>query len=211
MKIASDQLVYEAKRAAETLEFGCLSNSKDCRENAFKLAKQMKAENQDVVGDPCIKNDAGCMAFSDDEKLRAWKEHYQRLLNEEFEWDANHLIWSDPVIAQAPQIHQKEIAAALAKMKVGKAAGSSGVVTEMLKASGEDGLACLEKLFNGIILERKIPTDWDKSVILNCFKGKGDAMDRGNYRGLKLLEHPMKLFERVIEQHIRSAVNINEM
>ena len=81
----------------------------------------------------------------------------------------------------------------------------------MLKASGEDGLACLEKLFNGIILESKIPTDWDKSVILNCFKGKGDAMDRGNYRGLKLLEHPMKLFERVIEQHIRSVVNINEM
>ena len=53
--------MYEAKRAAETLEFGGLSNSKDCRENAFKLAKQMMAENQDVVGDPCIMNDAGCM------------------------------------------------------------------------------------------------------------------------------------------------------
>ena len=103
---------------------------------------------------------------------------------------------------QAHQIQQKEISKALAKMKVGKAAGSSGVVTEMLKASGEDGLTCLENLFNGIIRERKIPTDWDKSVILNCFKGKGDAMDRGNYRGLKLLEHPMKLFERMIEQHI---------
>ena len=54
-------------------------------------------------------------------------------------------------------MQQKEISEALAKMKVGKAAGSSGVVTEMLKASGEDGLTCLEKLFNGIILERKIP------------------------------------------------------
>jgi len=56
---------------------------------------------------------------------------------------------------------------------VGKAAGSSGVVTEMLKALGEDVLTCLEKLFSGIILERKITTDWDKSVILNCFKGQG--------------------------------------
>ena len=84
-KKTSDRLVYEAKRAAETLEFGGLSNSKDCRENAFKLAKQMMAENQDVVGDPCIMNDAGCMAFTDSDKLKAWKEHYQRLLNEEFE------------------------------------------------------------------------------------------------------------------------------
>ena len=82
----------------------------------------------------------------------------------------------------------------------GKAAASTSVVTEMLKVSGEYGLTCLEKLFNSIILERKFPTDWDKSIILNCFKDKGDATDRGNYRGLKLLEHPMKLFERVIEQ-----------
>merc|ERR1711973_221754 len=42
-KKTSNRLVYEAKRAAETLEFGGLTNSKDCRENAFKLAKQMVA------------------------------------------------------------------------------------------------------------------------------------------------------------------------
>ena len=46
----------------------------------------MKEENQDV-GDPCIMNDAGWMAFTDNDKLKAWKEHYQRLLNKEFDWD----------------------------------------------------------------------------------------------------------------------------
>ena len=40
---------------------------------------------------------------------------------------------------------------------------------------------------------------------------EGDATDRGNYKGLKLLEHPLKVSERVIEQHIRIVVNINEM
>ena len=45
--------------------------------------------------------------------------------------------------------------------------------------------------------------DWDMSVIKNCYIGKGDAMVRGNYRGLKMLELPMKLFKRVIEQLIR--------
>ena len=38
--------------------------------------------------------------------------------------------------------------------------------------------------------------------IINCFKGKGDALECGNYRGLKLLDHVMKIFERVIEQLI---------
>ena len=79
----------------------------------------------------------------------------------------------------------------------------------MLKSSGAAGISYITHLFNLIIRERKIPSDWDKSVILNLFKGKGDATDRGNYRGLKLLEHSMKLIEQVIEQYVRNFVNID--
>ena len=56
-----------------------------------------------------------------------------------------------------------------------------------------------------------MPSDWEMSVIINCFKGKGDAVEHGNFRGLKLLDHPMKVFERVIEKYIREAVNIDDM
>ena len=30
-------------------------------------------------------------------------------------------------------------------------------------------------------------------------KGKGDALDRGNYRGLKLTEQAMKILERIVD------------
>ena len=56
-----------------------------------------------------------------------------------------------------------------------------------------------------------MPSDWEMSVIINCFEGKGDAVERGNFRGLKLLDHLMKVFERVIEKYIREAVNIDDM
>ena len=65
-------------------------------------------------------------------------------------------------------------------MKEGKAAGVLGIVAEMLKASGEAGL----ELFNNIVKEEKVPSDWEMSVIINCFKGKGDAVERGNFMGL---------------------------
>lgn len=48
----------------------------------------------------------------------------------------------------------------------------------MLKASGEVGTNHITDLFNNIIQENKIPEDWDKSIILNCYKGKGDALNR---------------------------------
>ena len=51
------------------------------------IAKHIANANKDVIGDTCVKNDKGCLVFTDTEKLKAWKEHYEKLLNEEFAWD----------------------------------------------------------------------------------------------------------------------------
>ena len=50
------------------------------------------------------------------------------------------------------------------------------------------------------------------SVILPhlvAVKQKGDALECGNYRGIKLLEIALKVYERVIERRIRERVHIN--
>ena len=54
----------------------------------------------------------------------------------------------------------------------------------------------ISDLFNSIICDSKVPYNWDMYIIQNCFNCKGDTMGTGNYsKGLKLLEHLMKLFE----------------
>ena len=40
---------------------------------------------------------------------------------------------------------------------------------------------------------------------------KGDALNRSNYRGLKLINQVIKVFERVVEGFIRQRVVINDM
>ena len=44
-----------------------------------------------------MKNDAGEMSMSEDTKQKAWLEHYQSLLNVEFDWDPDHLSYQPPV------------------------------------------------------------------------------------------------------------------
>ena len=56
-----------------------------------------------------------------------------------------------------------------------------------------------------------IPSDWEDSFIRNIYKGKGEALDCGNYRGLKLTDEVMKLLERVLDFYICEMVNIDEM
>ena len=62
-----------------------------------------------------------------------------------------------------------------------------------------------------IIYEGTVPSDWNLSFIINLFKGKGDALLRGNYRGLKLQEQAMKIMEHVLNAIIRQIVVIDEM
>ena len=52
---------------------------------------QMRKENVDV-GD----NDAWEMSLSEEAKQNAWTEHYENLLNVEFDWDPDRLSHEPP-------------------------------------------------------------------------------------------------------------------
>ena len=206
-KRVAKRSVYLAKKNAEIRRF---SNLQPGLVDIFKIAKQIRKDNVDVIGDKCVKDDSGKLATNDDAKLTAWKQHYERLLNIEFPWDSDVLV-DEPIAGVPVYVTEDLVIKAINKMKPGKAAGPSGIVAEMLKCSGQSGAKMIADLANKIINTGTIPSDWEHSFIINLYKGKGDALDRGNYRGLKLLDHVMKVLERVVESFIRERVNIDDM
>ena len=48
-----------------------------------------------------------------------------------------------------------------------------------------------------------MPEEWRDSVLIPIFKNKGDVQSFSNYRGIKLIGHTMKLWERIIERRLR--------
>jgi len=59
-----------------------------------------------------------------------------------------------------------KVAVALKKMKRHEASGLSGLVAEMIQATGDIGTQYILDLCNGIVKEVCIPEDWKSSVIL---------------------------------------------
>ena len=47
--------------------------------------------------------------------------------------------------------------------------------------------------------------------MVTVYKGKADALACGSYRGIKLLDQAMKVFERIIEKPLRAKVNLDDM
>ena len=86
---------------------------------------------------------------------------------------------------------------AISQMKAGKAPGPSGKVVEMIRAEGDMGASMICDLAASIIRDGKVPSDWEQSFIVCLYKGKEDALERGNYLGLKLTEQVMKVMERM--------------
>ena len=97
----------------------------------------MRRDNQDVMGEKPVKNDAGQLSLDEEAKTEAWREHYERLLNVEFPWNPEDLSEESPVEGPSEPITLEMITKAISKMASGKAAGPSGIVAEMLKPVGE--------------------------------------------------------------------------
>ena len=87
--------------------------------------------------------------------------------------------------------------------------GPDDIPIEVFKVLGDYGLDLLVYLFNEILTSGRIPDAWRKSVITPIFKGKGDHQDVGNYRGIKLLSHTMKILEKILEKRLRDLIEVD--
>jgi len=85
------------------------------------------------------------------------------------------------------------------------AAGPTGVTSDLLQTPGMVGLRELTNIMNDNIYGEKVPEDCKSSTTIPIYKGKGDAMECGKYRGVRLLGHGMKVYGYVLEKRIRDC------
>ena len=85
------------------------------------------------------------------------------------------------------------------------------MTSDMLLAPGDEGVDWLTELLNKVWKEEEIPDDWKHSTLVPIFKGEGNILNCGDYRGIKLLEHMMKVYERIIDSRMRDQVAVDEI
>src|SRR6266516_668899 len=188
----------------------------DGKGNVFRVAKQMVGLNKNITASGCVKGVDGRTIVEEGGIMQRWKEYYDQLLNEEFDWNKDSIGSSDEMNKVVTPVDERvisvdEVRLAIAKAKSGKAAGPSGVAVDMLKAAGEAGVRWVTDICNEVVSGGVVPLDWKRSWMVNVYKGKGNALECSSYRGIKLLEHVLKVLERVLEARIRKMVKIDEM
>jgi len=183
-------------------------NTKEGEAKIYKIAKARQRSRQDKHSINMIKDKNGNI-LTDEEAIRSrWRSYFEELLNVENAREPLEKI--NPVEGPENEITRKEIELAIKQMKSNKAPGPSGITAEMFKILGHDGIDWLYVILNDFLKQEKIPDDMKESEIVTIYKQKGDALECGNYRGIKLLEIALKVYERVIERRIRERVHIHD-
>ena len=124
--------------------------------------------------------------------------------------EQDHIMETDVVKGPVEKVAHNEIVEAMQNMKSGKATGPSEVSVEMVVASGKIGVKVMIKLCQHVLDGRGMPDEWKTSVIEPIFKGKGDVMSCGSYRGVKLLQHAMKIIKRILENEANTNTSQSE-
>ena len=176
----------------------------------FKAMKIVIKDRQDLDKVACVKSEQNGRIITEESAVKdIWKNYMEDIMNTESEWDNDTTC--DPIEGPCCQLKVEEYSTAVAECGKKKAPGTSGIVAELMKASGNSGVQWLADLGNTILCEGKLPADWMLSCLIPIYKGKGDPLCCGSHRAIKLLEHAMKVHEKVLEKRIRAQINLSDM
>ena len=128
----------------------------------FKIAKQSMKDRKDVIGNGCIRDRFGKLCINERERAEVWKDHMEKVMNEENEWDGE--VEVDVTHKPIEKVTLEEVEKAVKSMKLGKAAGVSEVAAEHIKASGMVGIEVITEIANRMLDGEGIPEDWKQCV-----------------------------------------------
>ncbi|KAK3507716.1 hypothetical protein QTP70_034822 [Hemibagrus guttatus] len=184
-------------------------DTREGEKDLYRLARQRDRDGKDVQQVRFIKDRDGRVLTSEESVQRRWKEYFEELMNEENERE-KRVEGVNSVEQKVDKIRKDEVRKALKRMKSGKAVGPDDLPVEVWKCLGEAAVEFLASLFNRVLESERMPEEWRRSVLVPIFKNKGDMQSCSNYRGIKLMSHTMKLWERVVEARLRKVVEICE-
>ena len=122
--------------------------------------------------------------------------------NEEFHLSKDAL--NDP-------ISNKEINTAIKLLKLNKSSGIDDVLNEYIISTKHIFVPIYRKLFNLILENGIVPSDWVKGNFIPIYKNKGNKNEPNNYRPITLLSCIGKLFTSIINSRLTNFLEENRI
>jgi hypothetical protein len=155
-----------------------------------------------------VKDRQGQTITDSEQRLEIRVEHFEELFNRSAPEKPSNMTEADIYIEiNCDPPTRDKIISTLKKVRNGKAASPDGIPAEALKTDVETTADMLLPLFKNIWEQEEIPRDWKDGQIIKLQK-KRDLSSCENYRGITLLSASGKVFNRILLERMRDAVDV---
>ncbi|XP_066988284.1 uncharacterized protein [Macrobrachium rosenbergii] len=133
-----------------------------------RIVKSNDKNTKDYSHTKQVKDGNRMVLYNENQVKERWKEYYEHLFNEVnprkfFEDGFQNIVMTHT-------ISRKEVKMALKKIKNGKAIGPDGILAEVWKSLGEEGIDMLWDLAKKIYSQEKIPKERRQTLIVPSIK-----------------------------------------
>ena len=208
-KIRKAKKVVAMAKARTYEDFYARLETKEGEKELYRLARQRDRAGKTCTAREDLKDENGSVMISSEAMLKIWKEYFEKLMNEENDKEPK-TEEIEVVNKEVNCVSREEVKNALRRMKQSKAFELDELPVKVWKCVREMGIKFLTTLLNKLLVGKRMPEEWKRSVLIPIYKNKGNAQCRGNYRGIKLMSHTIKVWERIIEARLRDRVEISE-
>ena len=146
--------------------------TKEGEKELYRLGRQRDRAGKDVQHVRVIKDENGNVMVHSEAVLKRWKEYFEKLMNEENNRDPR-TEEAEVVNEEVNCVSKEEVKNALRRMKKDKAAGPDELPVEVWKYMGKMGIKFLTRLFNRLLMGKRMPEEWRRSVLIPIYKTKG--------------------------------------
>ena len=175
-------------------------------ETLYKLTKSLTKTGFQSTDMP-VKDQQGNMISKDEDKLRCWKEHFERVLNRN-DPETEAIIIPSPELldidTDPPSI--EEVKRAINALKDRKTPGIDQIYAEMLKVDEQITATLLTDILHDIRESEEAPLSWKTSLVVKL-PNKGDLTNCNNWRGIMLLSVKYKVLSQVILNRLTTTVD----
>ena len=204
VKVEAKRLVRKAKneewaKLGERMEKSLMANQREF----WRWIKVSRKGDQGACNR--LNSSTGEIITDEEGILDSWREHFEGLLRGEaclIPEEQNEETGSEG----DEEISVEEVQKAMQKLKVGKAAGVCGISGEMVKTGGEPAVRWMTELCRMEWRCGKVPAEWRKAIIVPLHK-KGSKLDCQNYRGIRLLSVPGKVYAKTLNERVKRIIS----
>ena len=107
-------------------------------------------------------------------------------------------------------INEKEVQQVIKSLKNNKSTKPDKIKNKFIKNGGRELTKVLSQTFNKMFQNETITISWNKSNTINIDKGKPNKELLENKRGISLTKNICRIFEKVINNRIKSALSFTE-